>query len=141
MLGCSTRKIIITNTFLIVDNSEGIKNFKVIQISPKDNLVPPTRYVESAEFRFISVSDKKFKWGDKLFFNKNQAGIRWEILPLNDSIWVPPTYNECTMDTIGKLKSNCWYLFKGLHNFGYKYFVYFDNSGEAKVYEVNKSNY
>ena len=84
----------------------------------------------SIQFHYMGIDKNSF-----------QAGIRWEILPLNDSIWVPPTYNECTMDTIGKLKSNCWYLFKGLHNFGYKYFVYFDNSGEAKVYEVNKSNY
>lgn len=141
MGGCSNGKIIITSNFLISNNSEGISSIEVIEIFPVDSLIPPNSYTESAEFRYASVVDSSFKLtSNKIFFNKPQEGYKWVFIPLVDSAWIP-TNNQRTVAVIGKLKNNSWYLFKGLHNFGYRYYVYINNSGEAKVYEVNKSNY
>jgi len=50
-------------------------------------------------------------------------------------------YKKENVEIIGKLKNDSWYLFEGLSDFGYLYFVYIDNEGTAKTYEVNKSNY
>lgn len=141
MSGCSTSKLIITSEFLICNNFKDISGFKVIQIFPKGSLIPPTEYTESTEFRYASLTDSSFKWKNhKVFFNKSQQGFKWVPLPLNDTAWVPLSSNS-NVDTIGNLKNNSWYLFKGLHNFGYLYYVYIDSLGAAKMYEINKSNY
>jgi hypothetical protein len=141
MSSCSNSKIIITSDFLINNNSKGVNSLEVIEIFPADNLTPPILYTESAEFRYASVVDSSFKLKKgKVFFTKPQEGYKWVFIPLADSAWIP-TPNQPSVNFIGKLKNNSWYLFKGLHIFGYLYFVYIDNSGAAKIYEVNKSNY
>ena len=61
-------------------------------------------------------------------------------MPQQGFRWVP-LYNKPPIDTIGKLKNKSWYLFTGLHDFGYFYFVYIDSIGRANVYSVNKSNF
>ena len=139
--GCSKSKLLITSEFLIVNNSKSIDEFKVIQIFPKGNIVPPSEYTESTEFRYCSMTDGSYKlMNQKIFFNKPQHGFKWVLLPLNDSAWIPLPDNQ-NVEIIGKLKNNSWYLFKGLHNFGYLYYVYIDSLGNSQMYEINKANY
>jgi len=128
--GCSNSKLIITSEFILNNYSKELNGFQIIQIFPKDSLMPPSNYIESREFRYSFITDNSFKWNKKIYFDKPQKGFKWVSL-----------YKKENVEIIGKLKNDSWYLFEGLSDFGYLYFVYIDNEGTAKTYEVNKSNY
>jgi len=128
-VGCNN-KLIITSEFVINNSQKELNGFQITQIFPSDNLKPPSTYTENIEFRYSFVTDSSFKWEKKIYFNKPQRGFKWV-----------PLFIKGKIDTIGKLKNECWYLFEGLSDSGYLYFVYIDNQGNSEIYEVNKSNY
>ena len=136
---CRESKTIITPESAMVQNFKEFNQLEIIQIFPKDNLIPPSNYLQSSEFRYASITDSNFKWNKEIYFNKIQKGFKWVRMPVNDSAWVP-TYTQPNLGTIGKLRSESWYILKGLSNVGY-HLIYFDSKGAAKTYEVNRLNY
>jgi hypothetical protein len=121
-------KLEITSDYLIY-NSDYLSGFYIIQIFPEDSSLPPVKYIESNSFKYGFITDSSYEKKSKIFFNRPHKGFKWV-----------PLYDSPRIDTIGKLSSG-WYLIKGLHRFGYLYYVRIDSKGEAVVYEVNRSNY
>ena len=128
-LGCFNSNLLITSEF-IKKKSKELNGFQIKQIFPNDTLMPPVSYTESDSFKYSFLTDSTFKWENKIYFNKAQKGFKWV-----------PYYSRPNLDTIGKLKNKSWYLFEGLHDFGYFFYVYIDSFGIAKTYQVNKSNW
>jgi hypothetical protein len=123
-------KLEITSEYLIY-NSACLTGFHIIQILPEDGSSPPVKYLESSSFKYGFVTDGNYEKKDKIFFSVTQKGFKW--VSLYD-------YDGSRLDTIGKLGSG-WYLVKGLHKFGYLYYVRIDSKGKAEVFIVNKANF